>query len=69
MKTKKSAQKSADARMRDAKNAAEDVLHIIHMMESDGVCGQKMHSLREATNRLTQSTHEFNAYWNVVSTT
>lgn len=69
MKTKKSTQKSADARMRDAKNAAEDVQHIIGMMESDGVCGWKMYSLREATTKLNQAVHEFNAYHNVVSTT
>ena len=69
MKTKKSTQKSADARMRDAKRAAEEAQYAIQIMESNGVCGETMRALRKASTDLNQAVHEFNAYHNVVATT
>jgi hypothetical protein len=69
MKTKKSTQQSADARMRDAKRAAEAAHYTLRIMESNGVCGETMRELRQAATDLNQAVHEFNAYHNVVTTT
>ena len=68
MKTAQSLLKSAKARLKHTGDAAEDVQHIIDMMRTQGICGQKLHSLRQATAKLTQASYEFNAYWNAYET-